>query len=588
MALTAALIHYPFVLSGFEIHHQGLMLASAIGVQEGGVVHSEIFSQYGPVVPLSQAAFQFLPFSPAINLALWAVACIAGISYTLTLFSFRVPAAWRMPKYAGATATAIWLSLSITFIEGRLWSWPSLLATLVSISSAYLLVAGMGVSSETGRSRQNRTLLIAGFGFGLLPFIRLDVGLATWAVLLVFAAIPSWRKQIAFAKKKPLLTGFLMSTTGTVASLLSTGGLLGFVSQSVVVPVAAGFGRDHTFSYFVSEISQGFGSLFPRVIPLLIAATLAGLLLGLRPKHQMFRFLVRGFQSLLLFLATVFAAGLQDWLLGLTLALARGTPLDGHSAGITGATIENLLTLCLFIGLTFPVIGLLRVSSKARNRMSPKGVGATVLMVYLIALANMAQFFPLADTRHLWWGLPLLLLMGIWGTATVAHTSNLHNFLWLPSLAIVILVGSINAVNALALSTVTSSPGSIVEGVKTTREVASFLASTSQLLSDHLEPTERAFFATVDGVVAVADGQFRADNLVFVSWGNQEPSQITGSNGSGKVVVDAPSLAVYEAKSFQHLAAKYNLQVLDCSNDSYQATWDNSAPYICILERRKP
>jgi hypothetical protein len=41
--------HLPLAYLGFDSHHNGLMLATATGVAQGKAIHSEVFTQYGPI-----------------------------------------------------------------------------------------------------------------------------------------------------------------------------------------------------------------------------------------------------------------------------------------------------------------------------------------------------------------------------------------------------------------------------------------------------------------------------------------------------------------------------------------------------------
>ena len=51
----------PFARLDFDPHHDGVMVATAVAIRDGAIVHRDVFAQYGPVAPLLQAlALNFL------------------------------------------------------------------------------------------------------------------------------------------------------------------------------------------------------------------------------------------------------------------------------------------------------------------------------------------------------------------------------------------------------------------------------------------------------------------------------------------------------------------------------------------------
>lgn len=67
IGLAFFLVQIPFARFAFDSHHDGYMLAAAIGVRDGGVIHRDVFTLYGPVTPLVQATWLLLPMDPHLR-----------------------------------------------------------------------------------------------------------------------------------------------------------------------------------------------------------------------------------------------------------------------------------------------------------------------------------------------------------------------------------------------------------------------------------------------------------------------------------------------------------------------------------------
>ena len=61
--LLTLIIYLPFSRLGVDPHHDGIMLTPALVVARGGVIHRDIFSQYGPITGYMQAVFVWI-FGP--------------------------------------------------------------------------------------------------------------------------------------------------------------------------------------------------------------------------------------------------------------------------------------------------------------------------------------------------------------------------------------------------------------------------------------------------------------------------------------------------------------------------------------------
>lgn len=583
-ALATAIVFSPFLTSGFEVHHQGLMLASAIGIRDGFGVHTEVFSQYGPFVPFTQALFLLLPFSPGVNLNLWALTCFSLTTYFLTKLPYVMPRSWHVPKTIGFFASAIWVLLSTTFTNGYLWSWSSVMGSLIVVAAAYLLLRAIrGAGASSIRSRK-RSLFVAGLLYGILPFVRLEVGLSTWLALALLALVPALRNAIFGEQARAVIGGMLTAILVATGFLFATSAARGFFTQSIIVPVTAGVGGSQTFLYFFSELSGAFGGFLPRTIPLLLLVCVSGIMLRFRRPGPVASAALALLQSAFLVLALVYASGLQDP--ALALVMPTGSPQASGIGLLASAAVTDLIFFALLLAFTLPLLAWVLTYFGETRKLDDRQLANGLIALFLLSLGGLSQVFPLADANHAWWGLPLALFVMLWSGSRFARVIALRALVLLPALALMGLVSVLASSDSLSKANFLAPTDSIISGMTVSPPVGQFIVDSHELIGQTLGPSERALYATVDGLVAVVDGSFRPDNVVFVSWAAQRNVDFEDMAPNQKLVIDFPSLSYYGADNFGAFARDTGLTLMRCSTTSYWEQWDPSEPYLCVFEKR--
>ena len=104
IGVTFFLIQIPFARIAFDSHHDGYMLAAAIGVKDGGVIHRDVVSQYGPITTLLHSVALLLPFGPALALRLFTAFQLAVTAALIADLGRVAPKGWplRLPNTASA------------------------------------------------------------------------------------------------------------------------------------------------------------------------------------------------------------------------------------------------------------------------------------------------------------------------------------------------------------------------------------------------------------------------------------------------------------------------------------------------------
>lgn len=226
--VTVSVIHFlaylPFTRLGVDPHHDGVMLHPALMVAKGFVVHRDVFSQYGPLTAVVQAAFVRV-FGPT----LWSIricSCALLAATNGLLFSI----ARRLYGKTLAILSAFF-ALCLPYFFNRstpMHPWSSDLMVLLVALAAYMYCRASDASSLR---TQRASYVMCGWVVGLLPFVRQAVGL----LLIITAACA------VFLGDRKRLTSFCLGCTAGIGSVLvplvRLGALGPFWQQAVIGPL---------------------------------------------------------------------------------------------------------------------------------------------------------------------------------------------------------------------------------------------------------------------------------------------------------------------------------------------------------------
>jgi len=567
----AVAFNYPRVTAGFDAHHQGLMLASAMGVTEGLSLHGEVFSQYGPITTWSQAIFLSLsPASPAIALNLWSLSIIALSAIGLTLLSVASRRNLRITPESAFLGAITWVLLSPEFALGEILAWSSLLAALVGISLTLLVIFGLGGGPSNPGG--NTAWFAAGFLVGLMPFIRLNVGAVLAILVLAWVVAALTFKWVKASQVGWAFLGGTLSIASVAAVLGTTRSLEQYWLQSVIGPLSWAQGGS-SFSKVVEEVGEDVYSLAPRALPFMLAGLILVAILGPRAKKTREIWLVWIIGTGLMSLGMMYASALHT-------VLSPAKLMTGGPFKLPSDALSDALFFFVFLGIILTAVyGLLR-AKKAFERLSAPPLAAACLIV-IVAASLLFQYWPTLADRQLWWGAPILMVLFFHSTERVLTVSILR--FWVVPVAILALVSALTLDGSSADKSSLGPMESPFGGLRVDDETLAYFEGTGDLYAKTLEPGELVFISVIQGSDVIADGTYRASNSIFSSWAQDSNVRSHLFSWDGKSVVDALSLEKLGVKTFSDLESSYNLKTLGCSSIAYTSEWPSDTPYLCVL-----
>jgi hypothetical protein len=518
-----------YVPRQFDLHHTGLLATKLVAVGDGYLIHSEVFSQYGPLLTWTQVPFLWLGQSPIVTLHIWTVVVTTLTVFLLADLGRIVPKDWKISHNSTLLTAALWIVLDPTWRTGYLTAWSSLLVALMVVGSFYLFALSRGAQI----SRQSQILrTVALFGSGLLvglsPFARINAGIAAIAVLstvLAFSLIG--RQQRSAGGTKILLAGLLSGFAVPVIILLITGSLASYWQQAVIGPLQwAQSALEPTYWNTWSGLQDRLVQAGNRLLPLFFLMLLVLLISSFFKKQG--RVIVSKITNIL---AIVILTGLALYLTGvvdLFLRFLRGGtpdfPIFERYGQISWGLYHGGQYFLIF---SFVALAFLHFATIVRRIVRTRGVLSDYLQFDLLlwgyALALLIQIIPTTDSRHAWWGMPLVLLAIvtiIYRVSPNPLTSRIISVILLISFLPATIAESIEQLSRPLEAAPNESFGS---GAQVERdkaiETADQLRVAAIISSDlSLGPT---YYMVRDGSVAAIDGVYRSGFAEFVWWASR-------------------------------------------------------------------
>lgn len=352
LSLTAVigLLYVWLARFGVDPHHDGMVVQPAFVVADGGVVHRDVFEQYGAVTAWYHGA--------AVRM------------FGRTLLVIRVSSALLLASAIGLLFGA-WRSL-----YGRGIAYVGVLS---AIASSYFFVPGLDMrawSSDTliflqalciwllcVKEEKTLTYVLVGFLTGAAVFSRIGPGIAQVVLMTVILILTRRKKLLKF------VTGFATSVLLIVGYLWANTAIDAWWYQTVVMPFewARGLPGSHPFPFVLSVVKM---HVVPFVIvPIALVWSLSHVLA--RKTSNLWR-------------VTVFASG--------ALMVLNLAPFKMPSFTDRGELPWAVLVLT--------GIGIL----KGMRGLSDLHVDWNHFTIALVVpVAALSQIYPVVESRHLWW-----------------------------------------------------------------------------------------------------------------------------------------------------------------------------------------
>lgn len=523
----------------FDAMHDGTMIATAIGFRDGLNVHGEVFSQYGPVTAWVQGAWLKLGWPPALGLRILNVIWISATVFFVADLGRRRPTGFPVTLGVGRFAAVIWIITADVFLGAAMFPWSSVLSAMLLAASLWLLVRAVARMQVMGLVDPAAAVQIAISGalMGAMPFVRINNGLLGYvsltlagAILLVLGWRRHWVRRSAVMFAVGIASGFAL----VAMILLMTDSVRPYYRQSIRWALSSG----DEMTAAKDPFEKAFEILMAQSVPVVLAVCVIALGAIGAKAHEVF--LRRVLQSLALALAG---------LLGL---IASGfAPTWLNSGKITwpapnASALDFLLALQIFVlALALPVIIYRIVFKQDRSHLM-----FGLLILWAFAAANAGQTYPLLEMRHIWWGLPisLVLIVGI-----INRFAPLRSFSRNPLLiwSILVAVSSAHlAYQTLRMERVGVQDVAILNGMRLVPEEALAIEQDFHLLEENIG-NEPALFFTWFPHYSVLRGNLQSQDPYFVRWGFPvDPLEARIAEGNKIVVQFFPDPSNEILKSF--------------------------------------
>lgn len=359
VAATTFIVFLPFARLGVDPHHDGIMLYPALRIANGGLIHRDAFSQYGPFTAYFHAPFVWLLGEKLIAIRIaTAFYLAAGMGFFFFVGSKLYSRSVALTAQIFAITTTYFFSA-----ETQMHPWSS---------DVFFFLQGSLVVLIFLRFQREKTRLIDAALSALLVLLigtRLTTGVLTTLVVLVAMSITRPRVAFRVGSGAIILTGLF------VYLMNASGGLGAWFYQTIEFPRA--WYPKNTFSGAFNALKGYFAwTLVPGCAVVLLLVLLVrknGLISQICSRRQ-----------------RVLAATL----LGLSLATFATIYRSGWSViwwnpGSLGWLVGGF-SLMSFLSTVFPTHTGVKTST-------------TTHIVNVVAIASFSQQFPVPEARHLFW-----------------------------------------------------------------------------------------------------------------------------------------------------------------------------------------
>ena len=580
VAIYAVVVLGAFAFIDFDPHHDGLMVAHVVALREGLVMHGEIYGQYGPVTPWSQLPYLLLPVSEGVALKIWNVAHIAATAALVADFWRVLPKAMNLRPWMAFVAAIAWVSTSDILLISNMLPWSSVHAAFLGTAGLYLLLAASRFL-EIGRTRASNILVFtAGFLIGIIPFSRINVGLAIWFAVLVFMAVSFWMFRKRFIPPVlPLLMGFLTSIFIIFTMLLVTQSLSSYVQQSVLGPLewSAGASGEEGWNTIPMLAYTGL-----RVLPamMFLALSVFTWFMLARNKNRLprlGRYLLALLGFALFSLASIEIAEAREKLVAFVATPSVQNAYDfALRVFATGDHLYLYLAIILAVVSWTAAMFVLVFDGKANKSNDNASIHALGLMG-LVTGAMLVQLYPTWDLRHVWWGSPLVHLVLFMSIRLIFKKTLAPLVVTMAFAFAVSLSFLLSGVLQLQLPRTPAPQGTIAEGIALRPEQQEYFEGAAQLA--RMIPTDaKVAFVVRDGALPVVFGDYMATDKNFVWWADYGRDVSTYISGSDFVWADAGSISILGYEDFEDFAGELGVSLVDCAGSSCLFEIDFSPP----------
>ena len=480
-----------------EPYHDGSQVAPAIAVAEGLIIHRQVFDPYGPVTAWLQGLAMTI-FGPTVLTARLLTAVLLVMSSVLmfliarhligrTLYASLITVLW----------IAIWPGQSISW-GTPLLPWPSVTFLVLQLSAVLLLLQRLR-ASEPDLLRMGGVGVFVGLSLLTRPNYGVPLLIAVGLVLLLV------RRSAGLSRGEfsTAAGGLLLSVGIPLLYLALNGALVAFLDQALIGPLTGeSDATSHGTPWFYIKNAYLWGS-----VPLLLA--LVGLVI-LERSGVRGRWLIRTAGVLVV-------GGLLVW----TSSGIEGSPVRDlilskltWSPALDGQVAQPMFVAAIFAILTAAATGValvVRAVSRQRTWTAPQRM---FTLLVAASAASLVQLYPIADPNHLWWAVPLPLVLV---ALMLTTNANKQVAFWLMMiLTVPYLAMSIWSAHGFYSRPRVELSTGVLKGMMVQEALLPDYEKVDGLLAGVTPRSAR--FLCDQGLFSVWNGAYLADSPAYVQW----------------------------------------------------------------------
>lgn len=532
LSFLAFLGNIKFAKFDYDPHHDGYIVAIAIAVRDHGVVFRDVFSQYGSMSAWIQGYWLRIFFhdQPILGLRVLNVLFISAIVFLLAMAGNNMPKNWHIKPWMGYFASLSWLVLNDVYTHVPMLPWPALIATFFTVLGFVLTGKSIFYLEMNRQTLAIFFVYLAGASFTASIFTRQSIGALNIFAFYLLIILSYLSKNLP---KKFLFHGFISSIITLAIFLIQyavSGVTKDWINQTFIWPAS-----NYASNGYLAEL---FGRIEKYSIPLLLFL----LFVVLQRNAHLIK--VSQFEKWFLVFKILLPIYIY-WYLFINIEVEKIFP----TAILNFQTYKGIASLLEFV--SFSALALIAYTSvnlfvKIFKRQISADGNLYLLFHVILGFSCMTQIFPVSDSRHLWWGLPLALLLLF---ALTKPFESKTKIVWNPiilSLIIGSLVAAYQGYEYLKIKRLPAAKEFATSGMYLNPEQHLIMRDKFEFLIQNIYPYEKAMFLSRNGDLSVFDGKYHSMDPYFVYWGPSEDKILERLKTVDTVVVDADQMELMQ------------------------------------------
>lgn len=539
LSICVFLILLPLLRLDYDGHHDGVMLASAIANHGGDAVHSGVFAQYGPMTVWVHSLSLIFNTPAALTLRVVTALMIAMTFFFTADLGRYSRRALGLTSSVTILASIAWFIVFDAFNWVPILPWSSTLAQLQIAIGLYLVLGEHGASTHNHELSVRNKAVWGGIIWSMLPFTRINIG-----IVLLFSLLLIWIfSEMKFANTRhtlrSVMIGACIGLISLVLILVFTNSFAQWWAQAIVWPARWNASLNTGTGMFL-KLKFMFSNMINQLLCGVVFLIAMFYLQKFRFKH---RFMLQ------LSVVSISSGLAMKYLSSTPPQIWSAAPITPAFQGIANMRV-SLLGFLFWSGLTLSVLSSLFLLFRSIGKQNKND--ETMLLLFLaVSISGTVQIIPVADSRHFWWGMPLIIVVLFRQVSKLTnHSYLLSSVLFAPLILAGVLAVSLTREN-LAQPRQPAPIGSVAEGMMLSSRLNGNTSRSIQYLQNYqalsrwIGSDVSTIFLVRDGDLSVFDGKFHSLDSSFVIWGPVKRFGVRVANATG-VVLDVDYVSAFQ------------------------------------------